>query len=140
MELADFRTILETAGTSGVKQVFLGYQEKPNIEVDKLYPFVLWDYNTWEGVLNSRKPQETIKIRAYIVQYYDANAGGDESIIEDVFDELRAIFVAYLAVINTGTYVQVTNREKLPYRLYNRGLWLDSEVGISYDVEFKLFC
>lgn len=139
MELTTFKTILETVGTSGVRQVFLGYQERPNIETDKLYPFVLWDYNTWEGVLNSRKPSETIKIRAYIVQYFDSNSQ-DEGLIEDVFDDLRAVFLLYLAVINTGSTVQIANLENLPYRLYNRGLWIDSEVGISFDVEFKLFC
>lgn len=139
MELVDFRTVLETTGTSGVRQVFLGYQDKPNIEVDKLYPFVLWDYNTWEGVINSRKPGEKIKIRGYIVQYYDYIAQ-DAPEIESVFDELRAIFLLYLAMISTGATVQVTNLDNLPYRLYNRGLWVDSEAGISFDVEFQLFC
>jgi hypothetical protein len=140
MELTDFKTILETVGSSGVNQVFLGYQEQPNIEREKLYPFVLWDYNTWNGVINSRKPSEKIKVRAYIVQYYDANSAGNDTEIEEVFDELRAIFLLYLATINTSTYVQVTNLENLPYKLFNRGLWIDLEVGISYDVEFQLFC
>jgi hypothetical protein len=140
MELATFKTILETVGYSGVKQVFLGYQEKPNIEREKLYPFVLWDLNTWSGVINSRKPSETIKVRAFIVQYYDANSGTDETEIQEIWDDLRAIFLLYLAVIGLNASVQVTNLDKLPYVLYNRGLWIDSEVGISYDIEFKLFC
>jgi hypothetical protein len=140
MELATFKTILETVGSSGVNQVFLGYQEKPNIEREKLYPFVLWDYNTLTGMIDSRGNKESIKIRAYIVQYYDYISGSDEISIEAVWDDLRAIFLLYLSTIGLNASVQVTNLDKLSYKIFNRGLWIDSEVGISYDVEFKIFC
>lgn len=140
MELKDLKTVLETTGTTGVKQVFLGYQEKPNLERDKLYPFVLWDYNTWEGLIDSRQSEETIKVRVYIVDYFDYLANAEETEEEEVYDNLRAIFAYYIALINTDTRVHIANLDKLLYKLYHRGLWIDSEIGISYELELKLFC
>jgi hypothetical protein len=91
-------------------------------------------------MIDSRTNKENIKIRAYIVQYYDYMSGSDETSIEEVWDELRAIFLLYLSTIGLNANVQITNLDKLSYKLFNRGLWIDSEAGISYDVELKLFC
>jgi hypothetical protein len=140
MDLLDFKTVLEEKGDSGVKQVFVGYREKPNVADSKLYPFVLWDVNTLDGVMDSRTSREEISMRAYIVKYYDYHGQTEDKDVMEIYDELRAIFLLYLAEINSSDYVQVMNLDNLRYQLYNRGLFVDSEVGIHYDVQMKLFC
>lgn len=107
------------------------------------YPYVVWDIRGMRGRLswkNINQQTETVTIKAYILGDYDRRAQGLTQTIEEKWDELREAFRSYLIYQDALDYLSIMNMDNMPYELFDIGLMPDSEIGVSFDVELKLFC
>ncbi len=144
MKIAYLKQVLLETGTSEVNKVYFDRNHIVNTDRDKDYPYVFWDLNTFNSIMNWRdttKQKEAVTMTAYCIGYHDKEvAGGNVVSIEEVFDELREAFRTYLTVLNENGYLEVTNLNAMQNELYQIGLTIDAEVGVSFRVTMNLFC
>jgi len=112
-------------------------------EEDKDYPYILWNLDTWKGVLNwgsSTIKKEKVKVTVYIFAYFDRGAVTQTKTKETVYDELDGYFRTYCSVLNSSSTVQITNLNNMPREYWPIGITRDADIGISYEVEMDIFC
>ena len=143
MTLASFKTAALIITGTQIKQVFFDYSYAASIERDKLYPYVLWDLNSWKGRINwanTSHKKEKVTVKVYVLDYFDRGASSETQTKEQVWDDIRTNFRTYLTVLNTNGYISVTNLNDMPYEYYSIGVNLDAEIGVNFDVEMNLSC
>ena len=136
MNLQELKAKLILVGDSGVNQVEFDFSQFLNTDLNKSYPYVLWDINNSIKQKNRRDGTYTLEFDAYIIGKYP------ESIYDKlrIWDELEAYFDAYLAVIESDSYITVENLTiKVEY--YDTGLLsIDGEYGVKHRVILTVWC
>ena len=143
MKLEYLKSQLLLKGSSGIGDIFM---EDPRItakDQSKAYPYIIWDIKSLKSNLawqNSSQINEKIKIKAYIIGSYDRRAQGLTQTIEQKWDTLREFFRLYLVVLNATQYIKINNMNDMPNELFDIGISLDGEIGVSFDVDMTLYC
>jgi hypothetical protein len=143
MQLTSFKTAAQAISGTSVKQVFFDYRQIANIERVKLYPYILWDLNSWKGAINwadTGHKKEKVSVRVFAVDYWDRASASETDTREAAWDAIRGYFREYCTVLNISQLVQITNLNNMPYEYYEIGLTVDSEIGVAFDVELDLYC
>jgi hypothetical protein len=143
MTLASFKTAAQIITGTLIKQVFFDYLHAANVERDKLYPYVLWDLNSWKGRINwanTGQKKEKVTVKVYVLDYFDRGASSETQTKEQVWDDIRTNFRTYCTVLGTNGYISITNLNDMPYEYYSIGINIDAEIGVCFDVEMNLHC
>lgn len=143
MTLASFKTAAQVITGTLIKQVFFDYSQIKNIERTKLYPYVLWDFNTWKGSINwanTTHKRERLKVNVFCVDYFDRGAATETQSREAVWDDIRGYFRTYCDILDNNQYISILNLNSMPYEYYSIGLSVDAEIGVRFELELELFC
>jgi len=143
MLLTSFKTAAKIITGTSIKQVFFDYKQVVNIERTKLYPYVIWNMNSWKAVIdwaNTSRRREKVTVKVFCIDYWDRGAVTETDTMIAVWDAIRDSFRVYCTVLNTNGYIQIINLNKMPCEYFEIGLTVDSEIGVSFDVELDLFC
>ncbi len=144
MKIAYLKTQLEIITGSSVAKVYFDRNHIVNTDRAKLYPYVFWDLNSYKSVMswtNTAREKESVTMKAYCVGYLDKDAlARSFDSMEAMYDTIRDAFRSYIGVVNANTYISVMNLESMNNELFPFGISIDSEVAVSFDVSFQLFC
>ena len=144
MKLEYLKTQLEIVTGSQIAKVYFDRNHIVNTERVKSYPFVFWDLNSYKSVMqwtSTSQEKEVVTMKAYCFGYVDKDTlpvTSDAN--EKMWDSLREKFRVYLGVVNANNYISITNLASMPNELFPFGVSVDSEIAVSFDVNFNLFC
>jgi hypothetical protein len=92
----------------------------------------------WQSVSQQK---EEVTMKAYCIGYLDKEVqGGDTYTLEETYDMIREAFRGYLTHLLEDQYISITNLADMPNELFSFGITVDAEVGVSFDVNFDLYC
>ena len=143
MKLVDFKTAALVLTNTQIKQVFFDYTHINKVTRAKLYPYVLWNLNSWAGKINwanTNNRKEHIKVKVFCFDYFDRGASTETQSREAVWDDIRDYFRVYCTALNTQSKVQITNLNDMPFEYFSIGISNDAEIAVSFDIELDLFC
>ena len=143
MKLEYLKQQLEIVPATGIEAVYFDRNHIVNTERAKDYPYVFWDLNTFKSRMNWQRTssqQESVTLRAYVMDYFDRAASTETQTKQQIWDNIRELFRAYLTLLNTNQYIKLTNLADMPNELYEYGLTVDAEIGVSFDVAMELYC
>ena len=143
MKLEYLKQQLETVTGTTIAKVYFDRNHIVNTERDKLYPYVFWDLNTFKSRMNwqnSSSTHEKVTLRAYVMDYFDRGAATETDTKQGIWDDIREAFRTYLGVKGVNAYIKLTNLNDMPNELYEFGLTVDAEIGVSFDVAMELYC
>ncbi len=143
MKLEYLKLQLETVPATGIEKVYFDRNHIVNTERDKDYPYVFWDLNTFKSRMNWQRTstqKEKVTLRAYVMDYFDRDASTELQTKQQIWDGIRDDFRAYLTLLGSNQYIKLTNLDDMPNELYEYGLTVDAEIGVSFDVEMELYC
>lgn len=143
MKIEYLKRLLQDSGSSPIQKVYFDRRHIVNTEREKDYPYVFWNLDSFVSDLdwrNTSQQKEEVTITAFCIGYYDAEAQGVTVSREEAFDSLREAFREYLSVITQNEYLDVTNLSSMRNELYQIGITLDAEIGVSFTVNLRLFC
>ncbi len=143
MTLESFKAAAKVITGTSIKSVYFDYSQIMNVERSKLYPCVLWDLNSWKGKINwanTSMKKEKVTVKVFVLDYFDRGAVTETDNREHIWDDIRAYFRTYCGVLNTNSYIQITNLNDMPYEYFTIGITLDSDIGVSFDLELDLSC
>ena len=136
MTLKALKTALQGAKSTLFELVFFDSADVVNTNVDKAYPYILWDIGNATGNTLLRSTEKELELTLYGVNEFDPET---QDILE-VWDGIEADLKAYLVLINALTSISVLS-DSLTIEYYQRGLIsVDSEVGVSFKVRLRLWC
>jgi len=136
MTLKNLKTALQGAKSTLFELVFFDYGDVLNTNVDKAYPYILWDIGNVTGSTLLRSTEKELELTLYGVNEFDPEM---QDILE-VWDGIETNLKAYLILVNALTSISVLS-DSLTIEYYQRGLIsVDSEVGVSFKVRLRLWC
>lgn len=144
MTLTELIAELKQKGSSGVETVICDYQEKLNYfpagSAEKIYPIVLWDFNSYDSTENFETGEELVDMNVYVIGSYDKNSKTEARTMAEVWDSIHDIFKLYVANLNSRDSILIDNR-LVGKELFDFGvLSIDAEIGIGYKVQIKVYC
>jgi hypothetical protein len=143
MKIEYLKQLLQETGSSPIQKVYFDRRHIVNTEREKDYPYVFWNLDSFVSDLdwrNTSQQEEKVTITAFCIGYHDAEAQAVTLTREEVFDSLREAFRAYLSVLMLSEYLDVTNLSSMRNELYQIGITVDAEIGVSFTVTLRLFC
>lgn len=141
MTLAALKVKLLVVSGTDILKVYFEWAEYLNENsIGKQYPLVLWSLSGSKFTKDIR----TATIQKVKILTLDVFAVKDLATTEDkitVWDALEEDFDAYINAVNAMTGLSVGNIDKIEGEYFPEGLLsIESEIGIGYRIELKIFC
>lgn len=136
MNLSTLKSNLEIITGTEIKQVLFDFSEILNETLDKSYPLIFWDIDNSTWVENIRKNEQYITMNVFIISS-EGIYTGDKF---EVWDTIEGQLKGYLAVLGTQQHLQITSDEITKEYYPPALLTVDGELGIRYEMKFKLLC
>lgn len=141
MTLAQLKAKLIVVTGTDIEKVFFDWAQYLNENsIGKEYPLVLWSLSgsDFKKDIRSNTIQKVKTLNLDVFAVMNISATDDKITI---WDTLEADFDEYLNAVNSMDGLSIANIDDIEGEYYPEGLLsIESEIGIGYKIELKIFC